>query len=138
MENNTVNYELLREQLKLVSKEFNACDSFIKDIEQISDKISFKRFFQRHIIDIGERLHCDLADENEVSDLKDEIDDLEYRICSLEDELDDYKTKFGVNKNLLSEDYKIKWFLDNKDRYTEWELKDLLENGSTLLNYERI
>ena len=138
MENNTVNYELLREQLKLVSKEFNACDSFIKDIEQISDKISFKRFFQTYIIDIGERLHCNLADENDIDDLKDEIYDLEREISNLEDTISEYETKFGKTKNILSEDYKIKWFLDNKDRYTEWELKDLLEKGKTLLNYERI
>lgn len=127
------NYDIIKEQFILIAKEFKACESFIEDITQISDKNTFKRFFQRRILDIGERLHCDLADENEVDDLKDEIDDLEYKISNLENELDDYKIKFGVNKNWLSEDYKIRWFLENKDKYNEWELKDLLENGKSLL-----
>jgi hypothetical protein len=74
-------------------------------------------------------LGCDVYDSNEIDDLKDTIDDLEYEISSLNDTILDYKDKYGVSKNLLSEDYKLRWFLENKDKWTEWELKDLLETG---------
>lgn len=125
----TTNYKLLNEQLILVSKELNACKEFIEDVKLISDKKSFIRFFQRRILDIAERLNCDLPDENEIDDLNGDIEDLKREISNLEDTISEYEDRFGKNKNLLSEEYKLRWFLENKEKYTEWELKYLLENG---------
>jgi predicted nucleic acid-binding Zn-ribbon protein len=125
----TTNYKLLSEQLILVSKELNACKEFIEDVKLISDKKSFIRFFRRRILDIAERLNCDLPDENEIDYLNEDIKDLKREISNLEDTISEYEDRFGKNKNLLSEEYKLRWFLENKEKYTEWELKDLLENG---------
>ena len=124
-----VNYDLLREQIHLISKELNACKGFVLDIDSIVDLKTFKSFIRRNYFDVGEKLGCDVYDSGEIDDLKDTIDDLEYEISSLNDVISDYKDTYGASKNLLSEDYKIRWFLENKDKYTEWELKDLLENG---------
>ena len=41
------NYDIIKEQFILIAKEFKACESFIQDITQISDKNSFKRRFSK-------------------------------------------------------------------------------------------
>jgi predicted nucleic acid-binding Zn-ribbon protein len=124
----TTDYAILREQLTLLSKEFKACDPFLANIEKITEKRAFFRFLSRSIGTILEHLDIDAPDSNEVSDLEDKIEDLERDISDLEDEIEDLKDKYG-KQDSLSEEYKIKFFLEYKHRYTEWELEELLKNG---------
>jgi len=128
------NFDIIREQFILIAKEFKACKEFIKKCNDIKDKASLKYFFQRNFEDIADRLGCDIADADEIDELEDKIDDLESEICKLENELDDYKDRFGINSNWLSEEYKTKFFMEHKEKYTEWQLQYLLENGTQFLN----
>lgn len=124
----TTDYDVLKEQLILLSKEFNACESFIENIKDIKHKKDFFRFLNRSIGTIIEHLNIDPPDSEEVEDLQDEIEDLKNDIARLEDEIEDLEDTYGKSKS-LSDEYKIKFFLDYKDRYTEWELEELLKNG---------
>lgn len=121
-------YLVLREQLKLLSKEFKACDSFLVNIDTITDKSHFYRFLSRSVGTILDHLNIDAPDSDEVSDLEDKIDDLENDICKLENRIEDLEDKYGKS-NSLSDEYKIKFFLEYKDKYSEWELEELLKNG---------
>lgn len=133
-ENQKPNFDIISEQFILLGKEFKACKHFIEDCKDIKDKHSFRYFFQKYFEDIADKLGCDIADADEIDDLEDKIDDLESEISKLEDELDDYKSLFGSNKNWLSEEYKAKFFVEHKEKYTEWQLQYLLENGAKFLN----
>lgn len=124
----TTDYAILREQLILLSKEFKACDPFLENIEKITDKKEFFRFLNRSIGTILEHLDIDAPDSNEVNDLEDKIEDLERDVSDLEDEIEDLKDKYGKSDS-LSDEYKVKFFLEYKDKYTEWELEELLKNG---------
>jgi chaperonin cofactor prefoldin len=124
----TTDYAILREQLTLLSKEFKACDSFLVNIEKITDKKEFFRFLNRNIGTILDHLDIEAPDSDEVSDLEEKIDDLENDICRLENTIEEYEDKYGKNDS-FSDEYKIKFFLEYKDKYTEWELEDLLKNG---------
>lgn len=121
-------YLVLREQLKLLSKEFKACDSFLINIDTIIDKSHFYRFLSRSVGTIRDHLNIDAPDSDEVSDLEDKIDDLENDICELENKVEELEDKYGKS-NSLSDEYKIKFFLEYKDKYSEWELEELLKNG---------
>ena len=121
-------YAILREQLTLLSKEFKACDSFLADINTITDKSHFLRFLRRNVGTVLDHLNIDAPDSDEVSDLEDKIDDLEDDICRLENRIEDLEDRYGKNET-FSDEYKIKFFLEYKDKYTEWELEELLKNG---------
>ena len=121
-------YAILREQLTLLSKEFKACDSFLSNIDTITDKSHFLRFLSRNVSTILDHLNIDAPDSDEVSDLEDKIDDLEDDICRLENRVEDLEDRYGKNET-FSDEYKIKFFLEYKDKYTEWELEELLKNG---------
>lgn len=127
-------YTVLREQLKLLSQEFQACKSFILDLDAIVDKKSFKRFLERNMENICDKLNIDGFNEYEyeVEELEDENRDLRREIDSLEDELDDLKHKYG-NTNLLVDEFKAQHFCRYKDDYTEMELEELLKNGKELI-----
>jgi len=134
-QNQKLNFDIIREQFILLAKEFKACKEFIKDCEGIKDKASLKYFFQSNFEDIADRLGCDIADSSEIDTLEDKVDELENEITKLENEIDDYKDKYGKNNsNWLSEEYKAKFFMENKEKYTEWQLQYLLENGTQFLN----
>jgi len=124
----TTDYAILREQITLLSKELGACDPFLVNIEKITDKKEFFRFLSRNIGTILDHLNIDTPDSDEVRDLEDEIDDLKRDISNLEDDIEDLKDRYGEGKT-LSDEYKIKFFLEYKNRYTEWELEELLKNG---------
>jgi hypothetical protein len=126
-------YVILREQLKLLSKEFKACDSFLLNIDTITDKSHFFRFLSRSIGTILDHLNIDAPDSDEVSDLEDKIEDLEDDICKLENRVYDLEDKYGKSDS-LSDEYKIKFFLEYKDKYSEWELEELLKNGNRINN----
>jgi hypothetical protein len=126
-------YVILREQLKLLSKEFKACDSFLLNIDTITDKSHFFRFLSRSIGTILDHLNIDAPDSDEVSDLEDKIEDLESDICKLENRVEDLEDKYGKSDS-LSDEYKIKFFLEYKDKYSEWELEELLKNGNRINN----
>jgi hypothetical protein len=128
------NFDIIQEQFILLGKEFKACNYFIEDCKEIKDKNSFRYFFQKYFEDIADKFGCDIADADEIDELEDKIDDLESEICKLENELDDYKDRFGINSNWLSEEYKTKFFMEHKEKYTEWQLQYLLENGTQFLN----
>lgn len=124
----TTDYAILREQLTLLSKEFKACESFLANIEKITDKKEFFRFLSRSIGTILDHLDIDAPESDEVRDLEDKIDDLEDDICRLENRVEDLEDRYGKNET-FSDEYKIKFFLEYKNRYTEWELEELLKNG---------
>jgi chaperonin cofactor prefoldin len=124
----TTDYAILREQLTLLSKEFKACDSFLANIDTITDKSHFLRFLSRNVGTVLDHLNIDAPDTDEVSDLEDKIDDLENDICRLENEVEDLQDRYGKSDS-LSDEYKIKFFLEYKNKYTEWELEELLKNG---------
>ena len=130
-----VDYAVLRHQLKLLAKEFNSCESFMLQIDGIDSSLSFKRFLNRNIESIGDRLDIDFPDSDNVEDLEDEISDLKDERDELEEELDDLKERFGVfNNNSLYEQYKYEYFTQYKDFYTAWEIEDLLSNGRIYLS----
>ena len=75
--------------------------------------------------------------EDEISDLEDEISDLEYEISNLEEEnykleqeLKGAKLTFG---GTLNDEYKIQFFTEHHEKYTPWEIEELLINGRELL-----
>lgn len=124
----TTDYAILREQITLLSKELGACDPFLVNIEKIADKRAFLQFLSRNIGTILDHLRIDTPDSDEVRDLEDEIDDLKRDISNLEEDIEELKDRYGEGKT-LSDEYKIKFFLEYKNRYTEWELEELLKNG---------
>lgn len=131
----TTNYEVLKHQLILLSKEFQACKSFLDNIKDINSKLDFKRFLQRNIEDICYKLDIDYVDsdtEEDIEDLEDRIDDLERDKEELEEQLEAYKDKFGLNGTLY-QDYKIQFFSQYQHQYDAWEIEELLKNGKYFL-----
>jgi len=77
------------------------------------------------------------GDASNVSDLEDEVSDLEYEIRNLEEENDrleqelkEAKLTFG---GTLNDEYKIQFFTEHHEKYTPWEIEELLINGRELL-----
>ena len=134
-------YAILRHQLKLLAKQFDACTSFIEKIDDIQDSRSFKRFFTREIENICDRLDIEIFSENEdeLEDLQDQLYDMERDKESAEQELEDFKWKYGLGKdNSLSDEYKCQFFCEYKNDYTEWQLEELLKNGKQYLHNLRV
>lgn len=132
----TTNYEVLRHQLILLSNEFQACESFLKDIESITSKNLFQRFLQKKIEDICYKLNIDFIDDDtreDIDDLEDRISDLERENEELEDEIEKYKDNYGIDGTLY-QDYKIKFFKQYHSEYDAWEIEELLKNGKYFLN----
>jgi hypothetical protein len=77
------------------------------------------------------------GDAPNVSDLEDEISDLQYDMRNLEEENDilEYELKQSrlINCRTLNDEYKIKFFREHHEKYTPWEIEELLINGSELL-----
>ena len=135
------NYDILRHQLKLLAKEFRACDSFLQDIDYIHCKVTFKRFLQREMENICDKLDIDGFNghlEDDIDDLEDKIQDLESDNEELQEELDELKEKYGLGDNSLSEEYKCQFFCQYKNNYTEWELEELLKHGKSFLTNLRV
>lgn len=142
MSKEQTNYQILRQELKLIAKEFGACDSFIQDIDYIKCKITFKRFLQREMENICDKLDIEGFDgflEDEIDDLKDKVDELESEKDEIQEELDDLKYKYGLgNDNSMAEEYKCQFFCQYKGNYTEWELEELLKNGRNFLSHLKV
>lgn len=135
MENKTpkLNYDILREQLILVTKEFGACEPFFAHLECIKDKNSFRQAIVNTYSDVADKfgIDCDCdCDCDEVDD--DDSDAKDDEISELQDELKVYETRFG-KIHCLSDEWKAQFFSEYREKYTEWELKHLFENGKKYL-----
>jgi len=124
-------YNILREQLLLVAKKENACEGVITQINTIKDLVTFKRAYEKTVLAICERFGIELKDEDE-EDLKDQLEDMESERDSLQDEVDEYKERYGEITTLW-EEKKVEHFLNFKEKYTEWDLERLLQNGEKFL-----
>jgi chromosome segregation ATPase len=75
--------------------------------------------------------------EDEISDLEDEISDLQYDMRNLEEENDILERELKTAKltfgGTLNDKYKIQFFREHHEKYTPWEIEELLINGSELL-----
>ncbi len=122
-----LDYNILRQQLILVTKEFGACEPFFKQLECIQDKKSFRQAIVNTYSDVADKfgIDCD-CDEDDDSDSKDD------EISELQDELKVYETRFG-RIHSLSDEWKAQFFSEYKEKYTEWEMKHLFENGKKYL-----
>jgi len=131
-ENIKPDYNLLREQLVLVAKEYNACNGFLSSVHKIKDKASFDKFFRSNIDMIAEKFGFVSADQSEIDDLETQVEDLEDDISRLQDEVEEHKHRYGVIETLWDEE-KARCFVENKDKYTSWDFEKLLENGNKYL-----
>lgn len=122
-------YDLLREQFKLVAKDAGACQGFMQSLEKIKDKATFNTFFRNKIEMIADHFGMEGADTD---DLEEQISDLEDEVSSLQSELDELKEKHGTITTYWDE-LKVRHFNENKDKYNEWDLQTLLENGKKYL-----
>ena len=77
------------------------------------------------------------GDEPNVSDLEDEVSELEYEIRNLEEENDRLEQELKGAKltfgGTLNDEYKIQFFTEHHEKYTPWEIEELLINGRELL-----
>ena len=77
------------------------------------------------------------GDTPNVSDLEDEVSELEYEIRNLEEENDILERELKTAKltfgGTLNDKYKIQFFSEHHEKYTPWEIEELLINGRELL-----
>jgi predicted nucleic acid-binding Zn-ribbon protein len=124
-------YTILREQLTLLAKEYQSCDTVLNAISQIKDKYSFAKAYESTFSAVANKFDFEVEDD-EVDDLKEEVEDLENQVSNLETELDELKENYSPIETLWDE-YKAKHFRTYQNDYTEWELEELLKNGKKLL-----
>jgi septal ring factor EnvC (AmiA/AmiB activator) len=120
-----------------LAKEFNACESFLKDLSNIHSARYFKHFLYREMESICDKLNIDGFNrdlESDIEDLEDKISELENENEELQQEIEDLKTKYGLQENTLIEEYKTQYFCEYKNNYTAWEIEELLKNGKIFLN----
>lgn len=130
-ENIKPDYNILREQLVLVAKDFGACEGFLSSVKKINSKATLNQFFINQIDVIADRFGFE-GDTSEVDDLETQIEDLEDDISRLQDEVDEHKHRYGVIETLWDEE-KARCFVQNKDKYNVWDFEKLLENGNKYL-----
>ena len=113
-----------KEQLVfLAEKHFNACNMFIGKIEESKKPSDIANAFEYYADDIHEKLGGTDYDE-EIEELKDEINDLKSEIDFLEERLET-----DLEIDTLHDEMKLNAFIQYKDKYTPWELEQLLLNG---------
>jgi hypothetical protein len=117
-----------------IKDNFRTCPSFIEDIETAQNNKDLKRVFINYCDEVCEHLGGDNPNDlrDEVCDLENEVDKLEYKVSDLEDEIDELKlTNLGTS---LNDEYKREFIREYYDNYTPWELEHLLKNGRKFLN----
>jgi len=123
-------FNLLKGSLRLfIVHEFGPCDGFLRDFDATTDEASMKNLFRRYKHDVYQKLGGS-DDEDTIDGLKNEIDDLKRDISELEEEVEDSRVITG---NSLDDEYKRQFILEHHNKYTPWELEELLKNGKELL-----
>jgi len=125
-------YNILREQLRLMAIEYNACESVLSQIATIKNKHSFARAYEETFSSVADKFGFEVEDSDKIDDLESDVEDLENQVSNLESELDELKDYYTPITNLWDE-YKAKHFREYQKNYTEWELEELLKNGKKLL-----
>lgn len=125
-------YKVLREQLTLLAKEFKACEDIYEAIDEINDKSSFRKAYSKTLEDVVNKFGIEVGDSDKIEELESDLEDAERERDTLQDELDEYKQRFG-KISTLHDEYKVLHFVKHKDNYAEWEIQMLLENGKKIL-----
>ncbi len=107
--------------IELAKTEYNACDSFVKCIEDAKTILDLKQALHDHAENIFERL----GGEFDTYNLELEIDYLQSQVENLEVELSEYDDV----KETLHDEMKFKTFIELHAKYTPWEFEQLLLNG---------
>jgi polyhydroxyalkanoate synthesis regulator phasin len=111
-----------------VEKQFSVCDNFKIKLSNCKDEIEIKILFREYRDDVFTKLGGNLnKNEDEVEDLERDVRDLENEISELEDTLDNLG--YYSRSSSLNDEYKIKYFMEYKDKYSPWELEEILKNG---------
>ena len=138
---NTVkaHYPTLVNQLTLLANEHNACQDIFDNINKITDSASFKKAYKDTMIGIAESFGVKFPDEDDIDELKDEVEGLKTDVSNFESELEELKERFGVDEysaeaQTVYGDYKLEHFFKYKDNYTWYEFEELLKNGKQFLN----
>ncbi len=119
-------FDLFKNQLiSFLEEEFNVCKNSKIEMNDCKDNKELRNVLKKYRDDIYEKLGGELFDNQE-----DEIERLEWKIGDLENVIDDLKHEF-IDKNgkTLNDAYKLGFYLEYKDKYTPWELEELLKNG---------
>lgn len=115
--------------IEFASDKFDACSSFKNYLEDCKTEDDIKRLLKKYKHDIGEKLGIENF-EDEVDDLEDTIRRLENENSELEDKVYDTEYIFG---NTLDATFKMEFIREHANKYTCWELEELLINGKELL-----
>lgn len=105
---------------EIAKNEFNACKTFIDNLDSCKDTSDVIQLIYRHADDIGERLDF----------YSDDITDLEVQVSVLEDEIDELTYKLEEAKeplgDTLYDEMKFELFLKYAHKFTPWELEEIL------------
>jgi hypothetical protein len=129
-EKNKILFDLFKNELiSFIDKEFKVCKDFKDKLYISQNEREIKNVFIDYKDDVYEKLGGELFDnqEDEIDDLKDDIRDLEIEVNDLENQLD--TLGYYSRTSSLNDEYKIKFFMEHKDKYTPWELEELLKDG---------
>lgn len=125
------NFNLLKAMLDyFIKNNFNVCDNFLNELKNCTTNKELKKLFIKYNDEVYDYLGGEPDLQDEIDDLEDEVSDLKSEIYVLEHELNDYKSIFG---DTLNDEYKRDIIIKYYDKYTPWELEELLIKGKELL-----
>jgi hypothetical protein len=121
-------FEQFKEQLAIfIKNNFKTCPQFMDGLMECNTDDEIVEHFEDNKDDVYEKLGGDLSDEDEISDLENEVEKLERHI----DELENLKIERG---GTLEDEYKIQAFEEYRNQFTSWELEELFKNGRKYFN----
>lgn len=117
-------FKKFKEQLIFFAEEhFHSCNEFVNKVDAASDPDTLVVIFERFADDIHQKLGG-YDYEREIYELKDDINHLERQIEELEVLLES-----NLVVETLHDELKLSTYVQYQDKYTPWELEELLLNG---------
>lgn len=117
-------FKKFKEQLIFFAEEhFHSCNEFVNKVDAASNPDALVDLFERYADDIHDKLGG--------TDYQEEIEDLKNDINHLENQIEELEVLLESNLvvETLHDEMKLSSYVQYQDKYTPWELEELLKNG---------
>lgn len=137
-----IEFETFKKGLLFLFKNHLNVDETDEILHKVSVSLNYKdlakilRWNDEHIFNIlGGELPDDIDLNNRISELEDKVENLEDDIDALEEENSELEAiALEIQDKGLHGEYKREFFEEYENKYTPWELEELLKNGRKYLN----
>jgi hypothetical protein len=117
--------------IKFSENKLKGCKGFIKNLTESNSEEDIKFSFRYNRDEIFNELGGDIYElEDNIEDLEGDIKELENEIEVLNEQLE-YSFSFGDS---VDDQFKLRFVKEHHEKYTPWELEELLVNGKKYLN----